>query len=170
MLRWLFLGLLLAACGDDDPCRGKPTVCIGVHVTGSSTLDRIDVIASLPGGQRLLGQAADLSPPTFVPPVQFALLLPPEQAVGAVGVELIGSFLGMPMAAGNAVVNVPRSGRASLKIHLGPRWPEIWAGASGGAGGGPDMGANVDSAQARSRCSCRRCFRLRPRWWGALPC
>ena len=44
MKRWLLYAALgLAGCGDDDPCRGKPAVCIAVHVTGSTALDQLDV-------------------------------------------------------------------------------------------------------------------------------
>jgi hypothetical protein len=140
--------LLFAGCSTEegDACRGKPAACVAVTVLGSQLLDEIDVTATLPGGKQLTGRAADLMPPTFVPPVQFALLLPAD-TVGIVEVALIGSLRNDPIASGRGQAAVPPSGRGSVTVRLGAFSGDLAIGQPA-LDLGSDMNASVDMLPA----------------------
>jgi hypothetical protein len=115
MARALAVALLVAGCGSNDPCDGKPAACVAVKVLGSQLLDQLDVTAGLAGGRQLVGRVAEMS---FTPPVQFALLLPAD-TVGPVEVGLVGRQGGAEVASGSGQATVTE-GRGALTVRLAP--------------------------------------------------
>jgi hypothetical protein len=137
----VLLLMLLAGCDAADPCEGKGAVCIAMHVTGNFTLDRLEVAATLPNGDRIGGTTKD-SP--FSLPVAFALLLP-STAIGPVAVDLAGSLAGEPVASGSGNLVVPESGQARLTIPLLSLASDLGMRDLPPSDLATDMGASVDA-------------------------
>ena len=118
MTRALAVLVLLAACGDDDPCAGKTGACIALHVDGPvDVVDQLELDVLYGGIHSTI--TTQRAGETTEPPLVVAIEL--ELAARAhVGVVAAGKLGGNVLGTGAAAVELAPGEHRSVEIVLAP--------------------------------------------------